>query len=52
MLFAGAVCVEMLCCSRVQQIPGGTDREDFPQILCFIKVRQDGQFAEAALSAA
>lgn len=50
-LLAGAAADEILCCARVQQIPFRTQREDFPQILCFIKVREDGQFAEAALSA-
>lgn len=50
-LLAGAAADEILCCARVQQIPFRTQREDFPQILCFIKVREDGQFAEAAWSA-
>ena len=50
-LLAGAAADEILCCARVQQIPVRTQREDFPQILCFIKVREDGQFAEAAWSA-
>ena len=51
LLLAGAAADEILCCARVRQIPSGTHREDFPQILCFINVREDVQFAEAALSA-
>lgn len=51
LLLGGAACVEILRSVWMQQIPVGRQREDFPQILWFIKVREDGQFAEAALSA-